>query len=598
MKKIRDFVRRLPMRWKMTAMILLILGSLLLSVSVAVTLYSTRYYTELQNRYSKNTMRQASLQLDGILSNIDTLYLTFNSQKLFTAETVSGSTFFQCVYNQIYFEKLVNDIINANNLQDLLIGTLFYLDEDCYYYVGGGTMAREPQFAQKQWFQDFARSGGKPMMAGPLTEDFKSAATQRYPCIYYIVPYGAVEAPGAQVPFILFTIKLDSLMREVEKCTAGSQSLIVMSGAGERIHSVGIADEDAEALLPALHENILSGSTSLAYFEDEKYICAYYQKGFDLWIVFVDETESVFAELAEMNRHINVMIAAFAIAGILLAAGLIKRVTMPLKTLNDFLDIMEQDPDAYIVADPHTETGRIGIRLNEMKQKNKAMGQEMNQLQLQEREAQVSALQSQINPHFIFNTLDNIYCIAQLGETEPIISLSEHLSQMMHYSLSMKQSIVPLRSELEHCRSYVIILNIRFGDKIRLRNEIDEALWELPVLKLSLQPIIENAWTHSLQRCEGGGDIFLRAFPRGDTVELVVENTGLPLSEERCREVNQSLESVHYGQGHFDPSHGIALENINNRLKLSFGEACGLQLYPREEGGCRVVMKLPRLRKK
>lgn len=593
MHRIRDFVRRLPMRWKMTAMILIILGSLLLSVSIAVTLYSTRYYTELQNRYSKNTMRQASLQLDSILSNVDTLYLTFNSQKLFTAETVSGNTFFQCVYNQIHFEKLVNDIINANNLQDLLIGTLFYLNEDCYYYVGSGTMAKEPHFADKQWFQDFSRSGGKPMMVGPLTEDLKSAATQRYACIYYIVPYGAVEGSDAQTPFILFTIKLDSLMREVEKCTAGSQSLIVLSGAGEPIHSVGIPNEDVEELLPKLNEDILSNSTSLAYFEEEKYICAYYQESFDLWIVFVDETESVFAELAVMNRNINIMIAAFTIAGILLASGIIKRVTMPLQTLNDFLDIMEQDPNAYIVADPHTETGRIGIRLNEMKQKNKAMGQEMYQLQLQEREAQVSALQSQINPHFIFNTLDNIYCIAQLGRTDLIICLSEHLSQMMHYSLSMKQSIVPLRSELEHCQSYVVILNIRFGDKIQLLNEIDGALLDLSVLKLSLQPIIENAWKHSLQRCDEGGAIFLRAYPRNDTVELVIENTGLPLSEERCREVNQSLESVHYGQAHFDPSHGIALENINNRLKLSFGETYGLKLYPRSGGGCRVVMKLP-----
>lgn len=593
MKRIRDFVKRLPMRWKMTAMILVILGSLLLSVSIAVTLYSTRYYTELQKRYSENTMQQASLQLDSILSNIDTLYLTFNSQRLFTAETVSGSTFFQCVYNQIYFEKLVNDIINANNLQDLLIGTLFYLDEACYYYVGGGTMAKEPDFASKRWFQDFSRSGGKPMMVGPLTEDFKSAATQRYTCIYYIVPYGAVEASGTHPPFLLFTIKLDSLMRAVEKCIAGSQSLMVMSGDGELIHNVGISDEDAEGLLPDLNENIRSGSTSLSFFDEEKYICAYYQESFDLWIVFVDEAESAFAELSELNRNINIMIAVFAIAGILLAAGIIKRVTMPLKTLNDFLDIMEHDPNAYIVADPHTETGRIGIRLNEMKQKNKTMGQEMYQLQLQEREAQVSALQAQINPHFIFNTLDNIYCIAQLGELDLIICLSEHLSRMMHYSLSMKQSIVPLRSELEHCQSYVVILNIRFGDKIQLLNEIDASLYDLPVLKLSLQPIIENAWQHSLHLRDEGGSIFLRAYTRGDTVELVIENTGPPLPEERCREVNQALESVHYGQAHFDPSHGIALENINNRLKLSFGEAYGLKLYPRAEGGCRVVMKLP-----
>lgn len=594
MKRKLNFFKHLPMRWKMTAMILIILCSLLLSVSVIVTRYSTRYYTELQQRYSENFMEQASLRLDNILSNIETLYLTFNSQKLFTAETVNGNTFFQSVYNQIQFENLVNDVINANNLQDLLIGTLFYLNEDCYYYVGSGTMAKQPDFSEKQWFQDFAASGGRPMITSPLVEDFKSPATLRYDCIYYIAPYGVASSSAEQIPFILFTIKLSSLMSAVEK-HAASQALLVMSGDGDLLHSSGLPAEDLEQLLPGLKESTLAGSQSLSYFEADNYVCAYYQDNFDLWIVFVDEAESVFAELTALNRKINLLITVFVIVGILLAAAIIKRVTMPLKTLNDFLDIMEKDPDAYIVADPQTETGRIGIRLNEMKQINKTMGQEMTQLQLQERDAQVSALQAQINPHFIYNTLGNIYCIAQLGEVEPIILLSEHLSKMMRYSLSMKQSIVPLRAELEHIQSYVSILNVRFEDKIRLVNEIDESLYDLTVLKLSLQPIIENAWYHSLNQSENGGTIFLRANVCEDVLELMIDNTGEQLSEERCRKINQTMETVRYGQGHFKPSHGIALENINNRLKLSFGEAYGLKLYPREEGGCRVVMKLPRI---
>ena len=126
-----------------------------------------------------------------------------------------------------------------------------------------------------------------------------------------------------------------------------------------------------EEILPELERNILSGSHTRSYFEGDHYICTYYQESFDLWIVFVDDAESVFAGLTALNRKINIMIAVFGLVGILLAFGIIRRLTMPLKTLDDFLDIMEQDPDAYIVADPHTETGRIGLRLNEMKTINK-----------------------------------------------------------------------------------------------------------------------------------------------------------------------------------------------------------------------------------
>src|SRR5699024_7391441 len=97
-----------------------------------------------------------------------------------------------------------------------------------------------------------------------------------------------------------------------------------------------------------------------------------------------------------------------------------------------------------------------------------------------------------------YNTLDNIYCIAQLGETEPILCLSEQLSKMMRYSMSMKQNIVPLRRELGHMENYISILNIRFDDRIRLENRIPPPLYDAMVLKLSLQPLAENAWQHAL----------------------------------------------------------------------------------------------------
>ena len=591
-KKIKTSVKQLPMRWKMTVIVLVLFVSMAFCILGVVTRYSTRHYTKLQQQYNEAVMQEMSAQLDTVSSNIDTLYRTFNSQRLFTEETVNGATIFQSIHNQIQFERLVSDVINANNLQDLILGTLFYLTEDCYYYVGRGSVAEGWDAAEMEWYQMFAESGRRSMFYGPVVEDFKSEATKRYECLYYIAPYGGsgIEKNKA---FLMFTIHAESLMNLVESNSVRQSPLLIMSDTAKILHTVGVSEEEAEQMIPTFVEKAKENSKSLSYFDGSKYICAYYQDSFDWWIVFIDESDSFFSDLSVMYRNIIMMLVAFACIGVLLAAITIKHVMMPLTTLDEFIDIMQTDPDAFIVADPQTETGRIGVRLNEMKRKLQSMNKEMFQLQIQERDAQVSALQAQINPHFIYNTLDNIYCMAQLEETQPIISLSEHLSQMMRYSLSMKQNIVPLSYELEHIKSYITILNIRFDNKIELVNEIEEQLLGYPILKLSLQPLVENAWKHGLNLGEARGEIIISAKVIGKCLELYIDNTGQTVSEERCSGINKKLETIHYGEANYKESHGISLENINNRLKLTYGLEYGLKIQPRSEGGCRMIMRMP-----
>ncbi len=590
--RIKSNIKKLPMRWKMTVLVLVLFVGMAVCILGLVTRYSTGHYTKLQQQYNEAIMQKMSAELDTVSSNIDTLYRTFNSQRLFTSETVNGATVFQSIHNQIQFERLMSEVINANNMQDLILGTLFYLTDECYYYVGRGSVAADWDANQMEWYRLFTESGGRSMFYGPVIEDFKPEATRRYESLYYIAPYGNIGATKEN-SFLMFTINMEGLMNLVERNSVRQSPLMIINDSGEILHAVGITEEEALQILPMFHEKAEGTSKSLSYFDSNKYICAYYQDSFDWWIVFADESDSFFSDLYSIYRNLIIMLVVFAIVGVLVSAITIKHVMMPLTTLDEFIDIMQTDPEAFIVADPQTETGRIGVRLNEMKRKIQSMNKEMYQLQIQERDAQVSALQAQINPHFIYNTLDNIYCMAQLEETQPIISLSEHLSQMMRYSLSMKQNIVPLSYELEHIKSYITILNIRFDNKIELVDKIDEELRLYPILKLSLQPLVENAWKHGLSLCEGAGDILIRAEVFGKTLELYIDNTGPTVSEERCSEINKKLETVHYGEANYKESHGISLENINNRLKLTYGPEYGLKIQPRSEGGCRMVIRIP-----
>lgn len=590
---IKKMMKQMSMRWKITIIFLTMLTLILVTVSGLFMHYSRKNYTKLQEKYNEAAMREMFYQLDSIWNNVDMMYRTFNSQKLFSQDAVTGENTFDTVTRQMKFEHMVTDVIHGNNLQNIIGGTLFYLDEDSNYYVGEGATNGNLKINETEWYQAFAQSGGKLTIYGPLVEDIKSPATNRNESLYFIAPYGTICQGADTIPFMLFSIRLDSLLSAIDGISVKDRAMVVVNSNGELLHASDVPKEKTETILEPLLKNVSDHRKTFSYFDDDCYVCAYYHPGFEWWVVFLDDAQTFFEDLIAMLQKLVVLISVIAIASVVLIYLLINKVMMPLTTLNEFIDIMQHDPNAYISVEPGTEAGRIGARLNEMKEKIGTMTQEMYQLQLQERDAQISALQSQINPHFIYNTLDNIYCIAQMGETEPIISLSEHLSKMMRYSLSMKRSVVPMEDELSHLESYVTILNVRFGDKIRVINEIPESLLQCPVLKLSLQPLAENAWYHSLISCPEGGEIILRARVAGKKLELIVENTGAPVSQKACDEINQRLKTIRYSEANLKASHGIALENISNRLKLTFGECYKLDLSPRPEGGCRVTMTVP-----
>ena len=145
---------------------------------------------------------------------------------------------------------------------------------------------------------------------------------------------------------------------------------------------------------------------------------------------------------------------------------------------------------------------------------------------------------------------------------------------------------------------YISILNIRFDDRIRLENRIPPPLYDAMVLKLSLQPLAENAWQHGLVFQEDRqGAITLDARVEGQVLLLYVENDGAPIPPDRCDQLNARFARVHYGAANYDSGHGIALENINNRLKLTFGAACGWKTAPRAAAGsfsaCRCAWRAP-----
>jgi sensor histidine kinase YesM len=206
----------------------------------------------------------------------------------------------------------------------------------------------------------------------------------------------------------------------------------------------------------------------------------------------------------------------------------------------------------------------------------------------------LQSLMSQINAHFLFNTLETINCCAEIEQNRKIAVMSKSLGDILRYSIDYETDEVPLRKEVEQTQKYINIQEIKFGHPIQFMLDIEEGLLEHMVMKFLMQPIVENAIEHGLSGMEAG-ELILRAYHREDTLYLCFENNGRSMDEERLAEVRRKIynwepnEHVPDQQKH---AH-IGLFNIHQRIQLLYSTRYGLTVDNRSNGGVVVQVTMP-----
>ena len=216
---------------------------------------------------------------------------------------------------------------------------------------------------------------------------------------------------------------------------------------------------------------------------------------------------------------------------------------------------------------------------------------EIKNAQLSVKEAELKALQAQINPHFLYNTLDSIQWLAVLQGAEDIQKTIQCLGQLLRHSLDRKSVIVNVSKELEQIRSYLFIQKMRYGEKLSYRINMEPGVLDFELPKLVLQPIVENAILHGVEPKAGGGRVSIEGWlHKGDQAIIEITDDGVGMAEDALSQLNASLRSELEGgaQQH------LGLANVHKRLEFFFGEGFGLTIDSRAGAGSRVRMRIPR----
>lgn len=199
---------------------------------------------------------------------------------------------------------------------------------------------------------------------------------------------------------------------------------------------------------------------------------------------------------------------------------------------------------------------------------------------------ELKALQAQINPHFLYNTLDSIQWMCEVGRNTDAVQMVGALARLFRISTSRGAELIPIRRELEHAESYLIIQKFRYKDQFQYRFVVDDSLLDCLCSKITLQPIIENAILHGFGEFMDAGEIVIEVKDDGDDIIMSVTDNGIGMEEEVCARLLSEQE---------DSTSGIGIKNVNDRNQIYFGEQYGLAIESEPDEGTRVTIRLPKI---
>ncbi|RXZ82055.1 sensor histidine kinase [Paenibacillaceae bacterium] len=328
--------------------------------------------------------------------------------------------------------------------------------------------------------------------------------------------------------------------------------------------------------------------------QDKKTILYYDLKDSDWRLVGIIPAQAYKSQNQYFLTLTAIAVSIATLFVIALVLFLIQKVTKPLSALTRFL--RNSSPDAPLPTLPVTtidEVGQLVISYNRMSSKIEKLTDEVKKNESLKKEADMMALQAQINPHFLYNTLSSVHWMALMKGEDRIADMVGSLSDFLRFSLNSGQEFCTVNQEILHIDNYVNVQSIRYPDKFQYETDIAPELLERKMLKLLLQPLVENAMIHGILKREGIGNIRICVMEKEEGILFAVIDDGIGMSaatlEQLRSRITAKLESE-WTPGRPGGSYG--LRNVHHRLLLHYGQDAGLQIESEEGSGTKITFTI------
>lgn len=347
--------------------------------------------------------------------------------------------------------------------------------------------------------------------------------------------------------------------------------------------------EESSSMLPQYRQEVEDLKDDIRILKDEKTLITVKTAGYTGWkILGIWQLDKVLITFNEIKNFLILVLLIGLLMCILGTLYISSRLSAPLYRLQKSMKLVEQgnfdirleEGGEYVVSELSKTFNKMVLRIRQLMD-------EIVKEQDSKRKKEMEVLQSQINPHFLYNTLDSIIWLVEDERVEEATLMITALSRFFRISISSGRTIITVREELEHARNYLAIQKIRYKSKFEYDLVADKSVLEAKTIKLMLQPLIENALYHGIEYIHHKGFILVEVYvEQGDLIYKVQDN-GVGMTEEvREKLLDQKTKIVTKGSG-------VGVRNVNKRIQLYYGEAYGMRVESELEEGTTLYIKIP-----
>ena len=304
-------------------------------------------------------------------------------------------------------------------------------------------------------------------------------------------------------------------------------------------------------------------------------------------VSYVDElVDRNMSEMVRLSLMLGVLVLVAAVLTSWVLSNLLGR---PLRGLAQAMERFETDADhfTYHPVGGTREVQELSASFSHMVVRIQQLMVTVRQEEINLRKTELKALQAQINPHFLYNTLDSIAWMCEQGQNADAVQMVHALARLFRISISKGHELIPIAKEIEHAESYLQIQKYRYKNRFSYDFQVDPSCLDYLCNKITLQPIIENAINHGLDLLVEEGHIQVEVKPDGDDIVFRVIDDGVGMSPEQVQAIMNQKPKDHTG---------IGIRNVNDRLKIYFGKQYGLRIESVPDEGTCVEIRMPKVR--
>ncbi|HEY5585736.1 MAG TPA: histidine kinase [Ruminiclostridium sp.] len=551
-------------------------------------------------KYLLQQFSQADYNIQNVLNNVDRLSKIFSLNdniQQFLQDNYSSSEFKALETQKFILDRITQFISNYDYISSIYIFT------ENKGGIGGSdtytSIVRENtgnNFFESGMYDKVKKAFPKAILEGGITESFY----RNYETVdnAFVLSFARGLRPiyepsrSATIVFNIDEKYLSSIYANSSSLRDGSMCIVDENGkviSGSNIKSIGKAYE----MFSAIDIKKDYGSFTSKNSGDPIQVVYYKLKSTGLYLVGEVPLQYFSGDIIILRKVIVIVLIMSFFAIFIVSFFWLRKLTKPLNIIAAKMsDVSRGNLGLTFSKIPKNEFGIVIRRFNEMSVSIVDLIRKNDEIQEGKRELEIEALQYQINPHFLYNTLNMIKWMAAGIKAKNIVDCIIALGNMLKPLFKNTEPMCTIKEELEYLENYIKIINWRFSNSVCFKLDIKEEFYDCKLPRFILQPIVENSINHGIQKQGNKDEINISAFIKGTILHIIISDSGKGIDIHKLAEIKGSLENPENTTQ--ESSKGsIGLYNINRRIKLNFGDEYGIWIGNGELGGAKVIVKIP-----